>query len=477
MAAPWLVVVLLLVPGVATAQAPAPIVRPTVAAPTVTGTTILVDPRTPPPPTIPTAPDVALPLPLPTDPAARPTRILDLRPTVTLSEEYTDNFNRSRRDPVSNFRTSLSPGLLVLFERGFLSGQAAYTPTVFHDTAVDDTGVRHNFAGRLAWQVTPRFRLSAADTLVQSDNPVLADRLTLRRGREEFTSNQFTLTGEYSLPLLDTEGSYRLSTFSSDTSKTTSNILGLSGSKPLGRIHRATLGYEYLDSETIVKRPDALLFTGATADSTTTGHQVTGSFSRELTRNTTAGLTATYAVREQRTAGRTTDFTRWSLSFFNNYVVADRIVLRGSLGVAQLDSDAGRARLVVISNTDFTYYLGAAIFGLRIERGFSETFAEGQNFGVVETSGATGSVTYRFTPLLTGAVSGTYRENKFTGTGGGGQSGRDDTSFGGSANLSYQVLRWLTATMDYSYTETTSSLPQAGFIENRVRAALTASFH
>ena len=56
-----------------------------------------------------------------------------------------------------------------------------------------------------------------------------------------------------------------------------------------------------------------------------------------------------------------------------------------------------------------------------------------------------GSVAYNFTPLLSGLITGGYRANKFTGEGGG-QAGRNDKIISGSANISYQIFRWLSAT-------------------------------
>ena len=85
-----------------------------------------------------------------------------------------------------------------------------------------------------------------------------------------------------------------------------------------------------------------------------------------------------------------------------------------------------------------------------------------------------GSVAYNFTPLLSGLITGGYRANKFTGEGGG-QAGRNDKIISGSANISYQIFRWLSATLDYTDTNTPSSDPLASNVENRVRAALSTS--
>lgn len=454
--------VLLLVPGVAAAQYPVgpqyPL-NPLVQTPTAVSTDLIL--HTPPPPTIPTAPELVLPV--RPSPTSRPVAPFNFRPTLGISEEYSDNFNRTSQNPVSNFRSAIFPGFEARLDTGFLTGQAVYMLSAFHDSSVGEVGVHHWFAGQLDWQVTSRFKLSISDTFTQSDNPYLADRIDLRLNRQKYTSNLLGVGAEYSFNTVDLKGYYRMSIFDSDPTDTTTNTIGTSAAIQLGRIHTLTLGYEYLNSQT-----DA-----PGANTTTTGHQLTGSFSRDLNKNLTAGVTATLAFREQSQSTGTTDFTRWSLAAFGNYVLSNKIILRGSVGLAQLDSDDTKPRLLFTTDTDLSYYLGPAVLGLRLERGFSESFAQGQNLGVIETFGVAGSVLYRFTPLLTSSGIISYRDNKFTGLGGG-QAGQEDKVLTVSANVSYQILRWLTATLDYTYTHATSNAPQGGFSENRVRAALNA---
>ena len=469
-----LVVALLFAPGVAAGQA---LMNPV---PTTAGPSLDISPRTPPPATIPTAPEVVLPVPPP--PTSRPVKLFDFRPTLGLSEEYTDNFNRSSQHPVSNLRSMISPGFQVLLDTGVLTGQATYTLSAFHDSSLDQFGVHHLFAGDLAWQATPRLKFTLADTLTKSDNPVQADRLDLRLARQEFTSNLLSLGSAYSLGLIDTTEYYRLSTFTSAQSTTTSQTIGATASTPLGRIHTVTLGYEYLDSETTVDRTAALTFFGPSADSAVTGHQVTASFSRDFSQDRTAGVTAAYAAREQTVATGRTPFTRWNVSLFNNYVVPDKLIVRGNIGIAQLNSGGSSGRPLLTSNSDITYYRGPLVLGLVLERGFAETFGQGQNFGVVETSGYSGWLSYRYSPLLTGRLRAEYRENKFTGAGVAGQGHRDDKTVSATANVSYQVLRWLTATMDYTYTNTKTDASAAqtgftGFVENRIRAGLSMTLY
>src|SRR6266850_7126261 len=98
---------------------------PSVAGAQTTGTstppsTSDFNPRTPPAPTIHSGPEIVFPVPPPA--AARPVQLFEIHPLVGVSEEYTDNFNRTVRNRTENFRTSVSPGMSVQMDAGTLTG-------------------------------------------------------------------------------------------------------------------------------------------------------------------------------------------------------------------------------------------------------------------------------------------------------------------------------------------------------------------
>jgi hypothetical protein len=427
-----------------------------------------VSSRTPPPTTIPTGPEVILPTAPPSE--TRSTRLFEFRPTVGTSEEYIDNFTRSQQNPQSNYRSMISPGLQVLLDYNFLTGSAAYTLDAFYDSLSKAPGFHHNIAALLAWQASPLLRFTLSETLVESDNPAQADRLQLNQTREKFTSNQFSLTSEYSLGTFETKEYYRRSDFTSLTATTQSNTFGLGASKSLDRIHVVTAGYEYLTNDTT---PATTAVVGAAGASTVVGHQITASFSRDLTATTTAGISGSYAIRDQETATGSTSFTRRNLLFFSNYILADKLIVRSDIGVAQLTTNSSSSDPLLTSTSNISYWLGPATFTLGLERGFAETFGQGQNVGVVKTSGYTASMLYRFTPLLSSQINGTYRENEFTGTGGG-TGGQSTTVYTAGLNVTYQIARWLTGTIDAVHTHSQSLTGLSSFTENRVRASLNA---
>jgi hypothetical protein len=494
-AAALLLIVLLLVPAVAAAQIPTytpytlppQILSPTVIqpwAPQGPGV-IEITPRTPPPSTIPSGPDVFLPVPTAAPDAARPPKKFDFRPSLSLIEEFTDNFNQAATKPRSNFRSGLAPGISLLFDDGPITAQATYTLFSFYDTLPKDTGLHHSLAAQLGWQMTPLVRLGVAEAFATSDEPARADRLNLRRGRQEFTTNTTSLTGDYVASFLKAAGYYRFSIFDSTDEKTTSHTTGVNVTRPLSQINALTLGYEYLTTEserqagttTTTTNLGGTFPTATQGTTTTNGHQFSATFTRDLRSDLSAGVTGAYILRHQERIDGQDDFRRWSVSIFSNYVVPEKIVILSSIGVAQLTGGGSDGRPLLTSTTGLTYWFGPATLNLGIERGFSETFTTGQNNGVIETTGYSGSLSYRFTPLLTASIGASHRENKTTGVGNT-QTGtaQDEKITAGTFALTYQILRWLTSTLDYTHTEVETN-NVLGYKENRVRFVLSALFY
>jgi len=455
-------------PAIASAQTTSPTPPPS---------TSDFNPRTPPAPTIHSGPEIVFPVPPPS--AARPVQLFEFHPLVGVSEEYTDNFNRTVRNRTENFRSAVSPGMSVQIDAGTLTGLATYTISGFHDSSLDELGYFNVFGGRLSWDATPRLKLTATGGLNQSDAPGQADRLGLRIERRKFTGANGSLAADWAIDNVTLSPYYRLSLFSEeDGADTTSHTLGLSTSVSLFRIHTLTLGYEHLTSETSAA-------SGPGTASETNGHQFTVAFSRDVSERAAVGITGSYAFRtqdEQRPDAET-NFTRWAAGVFANYSIPGTIALRLNVGASQLTTDRSDFQPVVSTSSSLSYWFGQAVVGVTFERGYSETFAEGQNQGVVLTTGGGVSLFYPFTPAFGGRANIAYRENEFTGVGGtpsaitsGGSTTRTDKVLTGTIGVSYQILRWLGTSLDYSYSLTDSSDVDGGIKENRVRLALNFAF-
>ena len=438
-------------------------------------------------------------MPVSTQPTAvaPPAATFQLDYLLGVGEEYSDNFRRSDADKKSNFRTILSPGLRLGINGAFTKGLISYVPSETYDSSDDKASLFHSFLGSVTWQATPRLSLTLSDTFIRSDEASQADRLSLRRDRQPFTTNTLAPILTYSFAPITTTAYYRFSTFVEDGGRDTiSHLIGTTASTSIYESNTVSVGYEYLNSDT--SGGQGTLSAGSVGSGGTqdvSGHRFFGSFTRQLNPLTSAGISGSYGLRQSgnnqsgNNQRRNNDFDVWSVSLFTTRNVG-ALSLTGNVGYSQVKRDAGGTDSSILTATTLIYRLARVSLTLGVDTGFSETFAEGQNFGVVETRGVTGTLSYEFTPFITATTGGFYRENAPTGTStrtttqGG---ARDENSWGASVTVAIKLSRWLTMLLDYSHTEasrqailqsTLQSTPQDGgaFTENRARISLNASF-
>lgn len=440
------------------------------------GPEILVSP---PPPTIPSVAPALIPFVAP-DPSARK---LEFHPNVGFAEDYTDNFTRTHTGRITNLRSSGSPGFRLLINHPLLKGTVNYTLAESYDSSTSALNTFHAFLGQTSWQATPRLTLGVSDALTRSDEPTLADRLNLRRERRTFTSNLAAVTADYALPTITARAYYRHATFRDEgATDTETDAIGTTASKRLGETNNLGVGYEYSDVRTTRNTTptsatplSGLQGVGANIPTAGThGHQLTASLSRQFTSLFTAGVSGSYAVRTP-TDGRPDTFQLWTASVFTNNILAGRFTLHGNIGIGHLTAESGASRTAITSVTALSYTFSRASVTLGIDRGFSETSALGQNFGVIDTQGVTASLNYPFTDRITATGGLYYRENSSTGAAGG-QRNTSEQSYGTSLVLRAELRPWLHVGLDYFHTNFESSRANNSYSENRIRATLNADF-
>jgi len=417
-------------------------------------------PVQPPPPTI---PSVQLPVLAPgLASAIAPAAVLDLQSTLTLTEEYSDNFTLSSTDRESNIRSSVSPGVSLIINGARTKGLVTYNISGYYDTFNNQIGYFNSLLGQVQYQATPLLTLTAYDTLTQGDQPEQADRLGLRRDRRRFTSNVLALSADYLLSRVALRAEYVVSTFFDEGGgSSVSQTATARASTTILQANTVSLAYEYLRRS------------GDDVD--LNGHLFAASLSRRLTERTAGGVSASYAIRdEQNVGGQAGGFSSWTTLLFGSYDLPPRLNVTGSIGYGVARSDTGEEIPKIPATLALTYRFARAIAMLSIESGFSETFNLGENFGLVGTLGVNGSLSYVFTPLLTGTASAYYRQNEPT------NQGTDvrlesNEAWGGGLSLSAQLRRWLNLRLDYSYTNW-SSPSRDGYTESRARASLSATF-
>ncbi len=416
-------------------------------------------PPVPPPPSQSHLP-AALPAPEPT--AA--TTPFELHPSLTLSETYSDNFLVSSTAKIDNFRSMLTPGLLLGINTPKTRGTVSVNLGVAHDSINRDRdfGYFPSAVVQIKHAFDPRLSLSLVDTFTRSDEPALANQFGLAQERRTFTSNSLGVSADWLLDLLALQGYYRLSTFSSNTD-TVAHILGGDIGIPLSPLMALRTGYEHSSVDT----------SGATRQESE-GHVAWASVARQISPFRSVGLMGSYSLQSLSN-------TRiWNASVFNTFQFAGRLSLSGDIGYSVLTADSGKEFSTVTSHTSATYRFANAFISLAILSDFNQTFLQGQDFGITLTRSYTGTFGYAPTPFIDTALRASYSENTFTGVGNS-ATRPDSKTLSGTASLTWRLQQWLSLGLDYTYNQYIHGVVPGGVTggtssENRAAVRLTASF-
>jgi hypothetical protein len=149
-----------------------------------------------------------------------------------------------------------------------------------------------------------------------------------------------------------------------------------------------------------------------------------------------------------------------------------------------LDSDIQGNEGTVSANVSASYRFARALVSVGAFRDFVQTAQQGQNFGTVQSNSYFGSFLYQLTPFINTVLHVTYSENEPTGTGNSQNNNRRQDTLTYGASLNWLMLRWLTASLQYTYTKQTGNnvFNQGAFggtgdyAENRVSLNFFATF-
>ncbi len=407
---------------------------------------------------------------------------LEFHPTARVAEEYTDNFFQRTSKSEENFRSIFGPGFTLFLNGARTFGTMTAVLDLVHDTAPnsgDDVKLFPSATVTLRYALTPRVALTVSDTFVRNDEPIAADAFGIRRGRQTFDSNVFTLTADWVLDRTALQAYYRNVLFSNEGSNqnqtgtglndTITNILGVNASARIATAYVVRGGYEFSKTDTIGGQG------GGQGEDTTT-HTGFASISRQVGLYGTAGVSTSYSFQ-------TRDSTKiWNASLFGAYGLPTGLSLSAAVGYSLLNSDSQSNEGTVSANANASYRFTRAVISVGAFQDFRQTAQQGQNFGTVETRSYFGSFLYQLTPFINTVVHANYTENEGTGTGNNQNSGTEKTlSYGATVN--WQILRWLTASLQYTHTKQTGNNFNQGniggtgdFAENRAILSLFATF-
>jgi hypothetical protein len=360
--------------------------------------------------------------------------------SLTLSEQWTDNFFLVDEGRTENFRTVLSVGLGLLMNTPNTRGSLSTSLSGAYDTAPDDENFNFfpAFTGTVQHTFNPRLSMIVTDSFRRDDDPFLADPNGLQRERDTFISNTFSVAVNWLIDIFQTQYYYRNSLFITDDNTTVSNIIGGNASMPIGALNVLTGGYE---------------FTYRTSDGTdddTIGNRVYASLSRQIGTFTTVGTSSSFSW-----ISADTDSRIFNISLFAAHGIPAGFSVSGRAGYSLFDSDANSNLTHLFAGSlNASYRFARGIVSIGFFQDIRQTADEGEDFGLVTTRAANASFSYRLSPFITASVHAQYSRSEPLE--GGGSSITSSTILSAGANLNWQISSWLSLSLDYLYIDRTS---------------------
>jgi hypothetical protein len=411
--------------------------------------------------------------------------LVEFHPTARASLEYSDNFFQTESHAEDNFRSLFGPGFTLLVNGARTFATVSTTLDLVHDTA-PNTGNEikffPSFNGVLRYSLTPRLALTLSDTFVRNDDASTADPFGIRNGRQTYITNAASVGVDWLLDQVALQVYYRNVLFfnqnqnagapvtGDDQDDTITNILGINASTRVAVDYILRAGYEF--SYMIDKGTSG----GGGGDGTNDiSHSVFASAARQFGLFATGGIMGSAQYQ-------TEDNTKiFNASVFGTYGLPNGLSLSARLGYSWLTSDDDDDDGGFAGEISASYRFARAVISAGVFSDFRQSGQTGQNFGTVQTRSFFGSFLYQFTPYLNAVANVTYSENEPTGTGNT-NTGETEKTLTYGASLNWQILRWLSATIQYTYTKQrnsdafSSGFDSGNYAENRASIIFYAVF-
>jgi hypothetical protein len=411
--------------------------------------------------------------------------LLEFHPTARAALEYSDNFFQTTNNSEDNFRSIFGPGFTLLLNGARTFGFMSTTLDLVHDTA-PNTGNEvkffPSFNGVIRYSLTPRLSVSLADTFTRNDEPSDVDQFGIRRGRQTYINNVATLAADWLLDRVALQAYYRNVLFlneaqeennpvtATDQDDTITNIVGVNASTRIGIDYIVRAGYEF--SYEIDKGTGG---GNGVNNENNISNTVFASAARQFGLYASGGLMGSAQFQ-------TEDNTRtYNASVFGTYGLPTGLSLSARLGYSVITNDTDDTDGGFAGDITASYRFARAVISAGYAQDFYQTSQTGQDFGTVKARRVFGRFLYQFTPFINAVADVTYSQNRPTGTGNI-DTGETEKTLTYGASLNWQILRWLSTSLRYTYTKETGTdafSPAFGtgdYAENRATIVFYAVF-
>ena len=388
---------------------------------------------------------------------------ISLSPRIRAGIEYTDNFFLTNDNPgsekESEWTTTISPGVTLDMLARTASLSLSYDPTYnMYDTYSDRNYWSHavNLAG--SWQTTKDLSMQATHTYLYTEDPIDEDDLTLRRRDNPYTRNTTTARIDYRFGAENTvymDGLYSFLENEDPAIQDSDRAGGSAGMTYWVNIRWGIdLGGEYYQSR---------------FDVSDDYEDMAGRLRLNYRFNPHFTAFAAYRQTFHQFEDESNDYEIYDGSIGFDYAIDPSMDLTVEVHyfVRAFEETEDESETPV--NVNFTKRFKNGSINLNGEGGYNRTTVTAEDLGYYIYYGVTASGDYAFTRRISGDVNAgyTYRDYKDE------VPRREDDVIRAGCGLSFQLMRWLSARLGYTFNSVESTIEANDYVENRASLMLT----
>ena len=403
-------------------------------------------------------------------------------PHLNVQEEYNDNIYLTPEDRKSDFITTVYPGIRfsTLPARVTTPGQILQAPAdpagidldyrlglVFYAKEEDNNYVSHQGTLNTWYTYDRRLTLRLRDYFIRSEEPrereyavgALEEQYLLgtQRARSIYLRNVFEPSVDYRFGADDRISiNYRNNIYENQN--------------PLIQDSREDyinprLTY-WLNIRNGISLEYGLTFGDFERTPDFVGHMARGRYTYRF--NPRTSIFVDYAFTRQDFDPPSTDYEVNNPGIGVEHALTPTLTGRIQVGYFWQNTKSGTETDGVSYNVGLTERTERTIFDLSFQGGYREDYFTAENLGFTKYHRAIASITHRLYERVTLGVSGTLERAEYL-------SDREDWIYFVRGNASFQLLRWLSLSLDASHRADDSNVDTVEYRENRVLLRLSAT--
>jgi hypothetical protein len=410
--------------------------------------------------------------------------------SITVQEEYNSNIDLTSKNKKDDFITTLSPGLkFSTLRRSPVTGAFRQAPTaeekygmeldfhpgfVFYAKEHEDNYVSLNGTLNAWYALTQRLQFRLRDNLIRSDEIRETDYspsaiegqylLSRTMKRVPYLRNVFEPSLQYQFGQGDMVTiNYQNNVY---------NIQGRTGEDSVENFVNPKVTY-WFDIRNGISLEYGLTLGNFERSPDLTGHMAAGRYTYRFNPRTSIFGDYTQVWRDFESPG--ISYLIYRPSIGAEHAFSRTLSGRLQLGYYWEDPERGSSLAMPFYDILLTQRGRRTTYTLSFQGGYTEDYFDAENLGFAQYRRAIGRMTHQVLEKIAVGIFSSYEWAKYTESVAGGKKPKDQIwAVGG--NASYQISRWLSASLDLTHRENHSNISDRDYSEYRGVLRITAQY-